>query len=214
MSMIELIIAMGLTAIILVTVGGFLGAAEKASVLNGAVDRNTRTASNAMKEMERTLRVATANPEQASLTDDPAFIIAAAEDVKFYAYVNLASAEEQPVIVEFKVDPTTRNLVEYQYASTPITTGYWSYAAAPTRTTVLGGPVSVQTSGGQPLFTYAGSDGSAVPTDSTGAVSGTTNLRSIDSVAIKLEVGSTTAGARSNVLMSNTVGMVNLGQAN
>lgn len=206
LTLVELIIAMALSIIVVTAAAGFLGASQKAQVTVNKIDQSTRMSSTVMTELGRMLRAATENPEQ-NLPADAAFIQAGPSLIRFYAFVNLASSEAKPVMVQFQV--TNGQLVETQWSSTPIagTSGYWlySYPNSP-KTTILADAVA--TSNTSP-FTFYGSDGTT-PLD--GSVQD--NLDDIRYVKVNLEIGSTTVGAYSNVVTTTTIVLPNVLQEN
>lgn len=207
----ELLVAMFVTTIILVAVGGFVTAAIKGSAVNVTSDLNARQASTAMTSMTRYLHVATTLPKDGQVLPDPAFVAASTTDITFYSYVNLASTDEQPVKVRFSVDPTTKALVQTLTPSTfNATTGYYSFpTGAATTSTTLTGPVATPSSDG-PLFAFRRLDGSSI--DAPGGSVPAAALGDVNAVVINLEVGSSSIGAPGNAHGQTTVYLLNIGQ--
>jgi hypothetical protein len=189
-SLAELIVAMALSVMLLVFMGGFFTAIVRGTQASSASDISTRQASNAINTMVQYFHAATTYPVQGQITPNPAFTNIGATDVTFYAYVNLISSTEQPVKVRFFVDPTSHYLVEQLWSST------------------------CSASVAKPLFSYLDSSGNpvAVPLNITNPANATA-LASIDDVAINLEVGSTATDNPGNSHVSTIVGLLNLGQA-
>jgi Tfp pilus assembly protein PilW len=208
----ELIVAMALSVLLLVVIGGFFTAVIRSTAVSAVADTNARQASTAMATMVRYLHAATTNPVANQPSPAAAFVSAAATDVTFYAYVNMITTTAQPVMVHYYVDPTTHLLIEKLSAGVcNATTNYCTFPAV-TSTITLGGPIASPTSSTNPtttpptyttpLFTYL---------DAGGAT--TTLLGSIDYVGINLELGSTKAGTVGDSHLSTIVGLLNLGQS-
>jgi hypothetical protein len=215
MSLAELIVAMALSVLLLVFMGGFFTAIVRGTQAASASDNTTRQASNAINTMVQYFHAATTYPVQGQATPNPAFVSAAATDVTFYAYVNLASSAEQPVKVRYFIDPTSHNLIEQLWSSTcSATTQYCTFSSTVTSQYTLGGPVASPTSDSKPLFSYLDSSGNpvVVPLSITNPANATA-LASIDDVGINLELGSTKAGSAGDTHVSTIVGLLNLGQS-
>lgn len=212
-SLMELLVAMTVTTIILVAIGGFVTAAIKGSAVNVTADLNARQASTAMTSLTRYLHVATTLPRNGQVLPDPAFVAASSTDITFYTYVNLSSTDEQPIRVRFYQDPTTKGLVQSVTTSTyDATSGYYSFpAGAASTNTTLTGPIATPTSDSLPLFSFQQLSGADVDS-STGGVVPAASLGTINSVVVNLEVGSTTAGASGNAHDQTTVYLLNIGQ--
>jgi prepilin-type N-terminal cleavage/methylation domain-containing protein len=202
----ELLVAIVVMGVILAMVVGFFSSASKAFTQNQTISGNTRAASNGMNEISRILRAATQNPVQGQPVNSPAFVTATNESVTVYAYVNLTSSTEQPVKVQFSID-SNRNLVETQWASYVIASGYWGYAATPSFTRILASSIVNRVAPNPYLFTYLAADGTTIPIPTGGFT--TTNLSSIAAVQVNLTIGKT-ANASSTVSLENTVGLPNL----
>jgi type II secretory pathway component PulJ len=206
-TLMELIVAMALSLIIVTAAAGFLGAAQKAQVTVNKIGTNTRVSGNVMNEVGRMLRGATENPEQNADADD-AFIAMQPRSVTFYAFVNLASSEAKPQIVQFTVTASGQ-LQETTWSSKAVsgTSGYWTYPSFTSPSVLTGGTTrviadAVASSSTSP-FTYR---------DTNGAV--TTSTADVRSVEVNLEIGSTVVGAYSNVVSHTTVALPNVIQEN
>lgn len=210
-SLMELLVAMSVTTVILVAIGGFVTAAIKGSAVNVAADLNGREASTAMTSMTRYLHVATTLPVAGRVLPDPAFVSASSTDITFYTYVNLTSTDEQPIKVRFYQDPTTKGLVQTVTPSSyNATTGYYTFpSGAASTTTRLTGPIATPTTDG-PLFSFQTISNGSI--DLAGGVVPAASLGAINSVVVNLEVGSTSAGASGNAHDQTTVYLLNVGQ--
>jgi hypothetical protein len=210
----ELLVAMSLSVLLLVVIGGFFTAVIRSTAVSAVADTSARQGSTAIATMVKYLHAATTYPVANQTSPNPAFVSAGATDVVFYAYVNLVTTAAQPVKVRFYVN-SSNNLVEQLWASTcSATTGYCTFASSVTSQITLGGPIASPTSSTnpplppplpsntRPLFTYLDSNGAP-----------TTALGSIEFVGINLELGSTTAGTAGDSHLSTVVGLLNLGQS-
>ncbi|MFZ7087333.1 hypothetical protein [Curtobacterium sp. RRHDQ10] len=208
-SLAELIVAISVSLIIVVTVGGFFLASIKAGRTGTTSDGNTRQSQNVMSTFTRYVHAATLLPKSDG-TYLPSFQLATPTDVRFYAYVNLTTgvSTDKPVLVEFKVDPTSKLLMQYQWDPSSVTNGYYTFpdpgATSPTRTTTLGGPVASPTSDTTTLFSYLDANGNAIAAPGS-------SLGSIRALMVNLELGSATPGAPGNTHVQNTLYLFNIG---
>jgi prepilin-type N-terminal cleavage/methylation domain-containing protein len=204
LTLVELIVAMGVSTIIIGAVGGFFVASLKAGRTDTSSESNIRQSSNVMSAMTQYIHAATLLP-QAGGTYANAITVASPTDVKFYAYVNLTNGTvTQPVQVEFLKDPTTGQILERQWDGTANSLGIYSFSSTISRTLTLGGPVASPTSDSTPLFTYLDGSGNALANPSA-------NYGAIRAIQVNLELGSTTAGAPGNTHIQNTLYLFNVG---
>ncbi|MEB0002151.1 prepilin-type N-terminal cleavage/methylation domain-containing protein [Cryobacterium sp. RTC2.1] len=208
-SLAELLVAMAIFGVIMAIVMGFFASATRASRENAAIGTNTESASNGMNEISRILRASTENPVINQAIDSPAFVSAGTgnEIVTIYAYVNLSSAAEQPVKVQFSLD-SNRNLIETRWAGTPITAGYWSFTSGVPTTRTLAGAVITRTGTNPYLFTYRAKDGTPIPVPTAGFTDA--DLRTIASIQVTIAIGATSTATTAIVTLQNTVGLPNL----
>ncbi|MFF1875882.1 hypothetical protein, partial [Kitasatospora herbaricolor] len=135
--------------------------------------------------------------------NDPAIIQADAVSIKLYAYVNLSSATETPVIVRFWVN-AKQQLVETKWLATTLTNTHWNFSPTAQRDRILADSVVP----GSTLFRYFA--GTATPLNvPIGGITDATARQSISSVQVTFSVKS--VGSNSSITMQNTVGMPNLG---
>lgn len=204
LTLVELLIAMGIAALIATLAGSLFVASTHSVSLAQSIDNGTRQGSNGMNEMARMVRAATpnplANPTPGGAQNDPAIITATATSIQFYAYVNLTGAES-PVKVQFAV--VNGLLVESQWnatTTTPGVNGHWDFntSPAPNLKRTLCGSIPA----GSVVFTYR---------DATGAplTLPITTLSAIASITISITIQPT--GAASAVTLTNSVGMSNIG---
>lgn len=205
LTLVELLIAMGITALIATLAGSLFVASTHSVSLAQSIDDGTRQGSNGMNEMARMVRAAMpnplANPTAGGAQNDPAIISATSTSVQFYAFVNLTGAES-PVKVQFSVD--NGKLVERQWNATTTaagSNGHWDFPAStttPTLTRTLCGSIPSTVK----VFQYL---------DATGAplTLPITTLSAIASITLTITIQPT--GAASAVTLTNSVGMSNIG---
>lgn len=211
-TLVELIVAMALTAVIVTAAVGFYISGAKATSLAQNVDVATRQATNGMSEMARMIRAATANPiaspTPGGATTVPAVVSAGTTSVTLFAYVNLTGSNESPVQVTFALNTTNGQLVETIYPATtsvPGSNGHWEFALVPSSQRILCDSVVT----GAQLFHYLPAGG---PPEMTPPGTDQTALASIRSIQITLTVQM--GSASSAVTLTNSVGMPNLGFTN
>jgi prepilin-type N-terminal cleavage/methylation domain-containing protein len=213
MSLVELLVSIMITGVLGVVVTSLYVSTVTTTAEVSSVTLNTRQAANGMNEIARVIRAATENPVQGQPLSDAAFVstVAAplgAESLTVYAYVNLSSAAEVPVKIRFDLDDE-RRLVETQWASTPLTGGYFSFQSTPLSTRILASTVAPASPGQPALFRYLLADGTELVPPPTGTLT-TAQLRSIVSVHVTLTMQETLTDSRAAVTLENTVGIPNL----
>jgi len=201
-SLAELLVSMMVFAILMAITGSFMVGASRASSQVRAIDGATRTVTNSMTAVTRNLRAATDNPVSGQPLDAPAFELAKSNSVRFYAYVNLVSAAQTPVMVQY--DLTGGQLMESTWPSSVTSDGFYTFnvANAPVRR-IVGSPM-VQ---GVDTFTYLDAAGAVIPltTDAVPA----SKVSTVAAVRVRLQAGTGTTPATSTTLV-NTVGLPNL----
>lgn len=214
-SLIELLVSMMLFGIILVLAAGlFVSTSHNVKLVN-TTSLTTKSASNGMNEIARVIRAATSNPVAGQQLNDPAFVLATNEAVILYAYINLDSTAEQPVMIRLDLD-ANRNLRESRWPATALTGGKWSFpckaevtcAATPASIRTLTGTVQTRTSGDW-LFTYLNSAGVPLTVPAGGFTAA--DLRTIASVRVRLTIQPGPTDASNPTTLTNTVGIPNLG---
>ena len=205
-SLTELIVAMLIFGIASTMIIGFFVSTTRTMSLAQSLNTNTKQASNGMNQTARLIRAGTENPIPNNNTNDPAFVEAMPERLTMYAYVNLQSSEQTPVMVQLSLN-AQRQLIEKQWAANDIGNGYWSFpavTASPLSTRILASSVAPVGT----MFTYLKADGTALP--STGTHSADVR-RSIAAVKVTLTLQEAGLGAEHRVTLENTVGIPNLG---
>lgn len=216
-SLAELIVAMSVGILVLAMVGAFFVSVSRASTITSGVDANTRSASTAMRQVERMFRVASNNPVSSGVDTQYAFQYASATSVRFFAYINLNSAVDvQPVEVQYTLDTTRGVLSETKWngTATDATKSYYDFpraataalGAVPTASINLATSVVPTT-----LFSYADAGGNPLTPGAAGLSAA--QLQAVRSVTVVLTVGerdATKPAAANNVTLTSNVGMPNL----
>lgn len=208
LTLIELMVAMSMSIIIIIAVGGFFIASTKAAKTDSTSESSIRQSSNVMDAMTQYIHAATVLPVNGG-APLPAVELAKPTDLVFYAYVNLTNGTvTQPVQVEYTLD-SSNNLVEKIWNIAGSAGGYYtfnSYTTAPNQTVVLGGPVASPNSDGSSLFTYLDANGNPIASPLPAA-----SLGLVRAVQVNLELGSTVAGTAGDTHIQNTLYLFNVG---
>jgi hypothetical protein len=206
LSLVELLIATFLAAMVTAMVVGLYAGMQRTVTLSGAINDSTKASSLGMQELSDVLRFAVTNPVQGQAVPDPAFPAADNEALSVYTYADSNSAAPRPMKVTFSLD-AQRRLIETRYSSYPLATGYWAFNTTPVSTQVLTGTI-IAPSAGQPyLFTYLDASNAPMTVGTAGLTTSQTPL--VASVKVTIKVATTSKGAP--VTLQNTVGLPNLG---
>jgi hypothetical protein len=199
-TLVELLVASMVTVVLLALMGNLLLIGSKTTTAAHYQNKDTGTASNIMNEISTAVRFGT-NIANSTPTATPAIVSAGKEWLILYTFEHADEANPQPVMVEFVVDPATRNVVEKTWSTTISPDGFFTFPevtdkhtvapaidAAPKSTRILGGPVSTAPTGKDPLFTYTGPSGVVGWENDYEASSLGTNLALIATVNITVRV--------------------------
>lgn len=225
-TLIELLVAVVLLGVFLTVISGLYVSAMKTVALGRELTGSSKQVSTAMLETSRVIRAATENPLPAG-GSDPAFVVAKDNEILLYAYINLASSLEQPVMIRLRVDTATGNYIESRWPAQALTNGKWKFdinpcfspgvpvgCAAPTTYRTIAATVAPYVSG-DPVFRYLQADGSCVPVSATVSTcaSNLTDVqrRLVASVRVTLTLQPTLTDNSNPVTVINTVGIPNLG---
>jgi prepilin-type N-terminal cleavage/methylation domain-containing protein len=213
LTLVELLVAMLIFSLLLVMIGGAFSTISKTITLATNTNQNVSFSSLGMNEMSKVLRFATTNPVLGQPIDNPAFVTANNETLTVYTYVDADPTTPVPVEVTFSLDGS-RRLVESRYAAYSVATGYYAFKTTPYFSRILTGIVLAPATGEPYLFTYQNASGSPLTPGSTGLSSGPSGqINQVAAVQITLKIkGNTTNGANA-VILTNTVGLPNLGIA-
>jgi hypothetical protein len=205
-TLVELVVASMVTVVLLALMGNLLLVGAKTTTAAHYQNTDTGTASNIMNEISAAVRFGT-NIANSTPTATPAIVSAGKEWLVLYTFEHANEAAPAPVMVEFIVDPATRNVVEKTWPSTISPDGFFTFptvtdnvtsapgiTTAPQSTRVLGGPVSATPAGQDPLFNYTGPSGAVGWVNSVEASAAGTNLALIATVNITVRVATGPAG--------------------
>lgn len=212
LSLSELLVSILLLGIVMTIVTSLFVSTSRAVATSKGIASNTKTASNGINEVARVIRAGTDNPVSGSALSDPAFVTAQNEVVVIYAYINLDSSAEKPVMIRLALD-ASRNLVESRWPATLLSNGNWSFpllSTAPASTRVLGGTVATRVAAQPWLFTYLTAAGATLVVPATGAFDAA-QLRTIAAVRVTLTIQSSPTVSKNAVTLTNAVGIPNLG---
>jgi type II secretory pathway pseudopilin PulG len=216
--MVELLVVILIMGIVTAMIASFYSSTMKTVHIASALRTNTAMASNAMNELARTIRAGTENPLRNQALPAPVFVVAQPNTVVLYAYVNLRSSDQTPVMVRFSVD-AERRLIEEKWPAVLDAYGYWAFPAvsqatgkptqAPASSRVLASAVALPGNGVAPLFTYEDVAGDPVTMTSAGVSSSV--IPDVAAVRVSVAIQGSTADAAARVVLENTVGIPNLG---
>lgn len=211
----ELVIAAFVTAIVLVMASSFFlrGSTSIMQSRNTALDAGT--VSSAMMEVSKVIRSGSPNPVLNNSLPDPVVIAGTAESMTLYSFADTAVTNTSPMIMQFAVDPTSRQLVEKRWTAISSTGGYFSFpnytTANPNWVRTIAGPIGTTPTGKAPLFVFNSAAG-AISVGGTGLSLAQRN--SIVSVQVTLRVNASGYAGASGAEEQNTVGLPNIGLGN
>jgi prepilin-type N-terminal cleavage/methylation domain-containing protein len=217
LSMVELIVAMGLSSIVLTLVVSFFIQITTATVSANNSRNSTAITSNIANELVDTIRPAT--KVIGALVTDPAVVAGTANTLTIYTNADSVATDIRPIRVSFSLDSQKR-LVEKRWAATKDSLGNWIFPAltiAPASTRTLPGivldPSTATTASATdraPLFAYLDSACAYVIPGSSGlTLDQRKSIAAIEFTVRSRSEGSTTALPAT---IQNVVGMPNVAQ--
>lgn len=211
MTLLELVVAMGISSILIALIATMFVTTSRAVSDQDAVLDNSRLASTAMNEVTRILRAGTEIPVYGSSLNDPVFTFAGAEKIVMTSFIDAeSSSDPAPLRVQFARN-ARNELVESRWEAYHVHTTYWAFrttvASERTIARSLLPPVA-----SRPLFTYFDKSGTAI-TPAAGVSLSTAQIRNIASVQVTMQVQSDGSGRVQPVMIQNLVGLPNLGVA-
>ena len=178
-TLIELLMAMGLLSLVLAAAAGALASYQRTAASSDIRLENLAEAQTIMDVVSRDIRTATRPAQQPS---ESPFLLAAPNEVKFYANLELATGPKQ---VRLYVNTTTGQVIEE--AVEPAGASPYTYTGTP-KVRIVGRHFA---NGTEPLLTYLDKDGNALGSatwTSTSASLTASERLSIDSVRINLSI--------------------------
>jgi Tfp pilus assembly protein PilW len=220
-SLVELIVAIALTAVIATLMVTIVVTVSRSFTREAQSSTNSDSASVGMRELSRVIRSAA----EVSLAGLPAgtapaeaIISAGAQQITLYSFVDVDVAVPTPVTAQFVVG-TDGALTEIRWAASAaavaggtsapnLSTTLWQFAAAPTPPRiVLRGVVSTAA---EPIFRYYTAAGVELVVPASGALDAS-QLPAIAAVKVTLRVQQFPAGTGTAAVLENTIGLPNLG---
>jgi type II secretory pathway pseudopilin PulG len=216
-SLVELLVASMVLAILLSIVGGLLVSSVKVIASTQATVQGTATASNVANELTSVIRSGANQPVAGQLLSNAAFVVASSESLTMYSYVNsytsVTSTQVRPLLVQFSLN-SARQVVEKRWTPTSTSGTYFIFptlaqlaSATPMSTRIIGGPLLATPTTGvntDPLFVYLNASGAVIPSP-TGA-----NLCLIAAVRVTVRTQGPTTTSHPAILVVNTVDIPNL----
>lgn len=206
--LVELLVAMIITAIVLTLITGMFMSTSRAVNIGSSVNTSTKAASLGLNELSRALRFAASNPVSGQAINDPAFVVAKKDLLTVLSYIDVDPADPRPTKLEFTIDGEGR-LIEVRYDSYEVSSGFWAFKTVAKSTTILTGALIPPTGTELDLFTYLDSDNAPLTVPVTGLSAAQRTLVAAVQVTIKLKSEDATAG--NPVSFTSTIGIPNLG---
>lgn len=205
LTLIELLVAMGLFAVLLAIVGGTFYSITRATTFAAARDQNSRNASNAMNEIVRQVRAAADNP-RVGASDSPAFISAGTSALQFTTLVS-TGRDSVPQQVTFSVS-AAGVLTEKIVAGSTTDNAYYTFSGAGSTSTIASS-IEVPATTATPIFQYL-DIGKTVLTPNAAGLLTADQVGQIAFVQVTLRFSSTASTLKNGITLQNTVGLPNL----
>ncbi|WP_036283959.1 PulJ/GspJ family protein [Microbacterium luticocti] len=211
MTLIELVVAMGVFALLLtLVVSMFVSTARAFSDERGAVD-NSRLASTSMNEVTRIVRAGTEIPVWGSAENDPVFVSAGAEQLTLNAFIDAGTSDDPPPVRVRFARNGQNELTETRWSAYHDHTTYWKFQTTSTYARLIARSL-LPPDPAAPLFRYYDADGTELVPPRGGSLS-VSQIRNIASVQITMQVQGDGSGRVDPVEIRNMVGLPNLGVA-
>lgn len=204
-SLAELIVAIMILGIVLTVVSGTFSSLARATSQARTIDQATREATNGLDSMTRVIRAATNNPVPNSTTLAPSFSVAGTDSMTLISAVNLSGSVNKPQQTSYRVDATTRRLVETTTQSVSVSSTFWEFSGATTSRTLSSPVATIST----PLFRYYDVAGQPLTPQANGLLTDDQE-KSVASVSITLSVAGAGAGTNDDVTLASVVILTNL----
>ena len=179
-TLVELLMAMGLLSLVLAAAGAALASYQRTAASSDIRLENLAEAQTIMDVVSRDIRTATRPAER---PNEPPFLLAAPNEVRFYANLELTTGPKQ---VRLYVNTSTGQVIEE--AIEPAGASPYTYTGTP-KVRIVGRHFANATD--QPLLTYLDKDGNQIPTGTwTSASTPLTAIErlQVDSVRINLSI--------------------------
>lgn len=206
LSLVELLVAMTVLAVVLLIVGNLFVTVTTATRAANSSRNAVGQASNSMDEIARVIRMGTPNPVVGSSV--PAYAVSAgtASTITVLSYVDASSTAPTPSQVSFAVTSATGALVETRTVA--VASGSYSTfptTAPSTSRTVASGLTSI-------AFTYADSDGNPITPAGTGTPTPLTDdqRKAVASVTVVVTAANTSLRTSDPIVLTSTVLLTNV----
>lgn len=221
-TLVELLVTMVVMSVLMIMVVSLVVSVNRNFTRDRASTDNTNIAANGMNEVTRVIRSGTEIRVQNQPLNDPVFLVATPESMVVRAYLDTNAATPAPIVVRLEVT-TQRTLVEKRWNATAGTAPYWkftnlpaapfqtasSFWTKPAYTRTIASKITPATSTLK-LFRYYTKDNVEVVPPGTGTLT-LEQLRSIAAVTVSLSVQSDLTARAQPVVITNLVGIPNLG---
>jgi type II secretory pathway pseudopilin PulG len=215
-SLVELLVAITVLAMLLAIVGGLLVSSVKVITATQATAQGTATASNVANEVTSVIRSGANQPVSGSLAANAAFVAASSESLTVYSYINsyvsASSTQVRPLLVQFSLN-SARQVVEKRWLPTSTSGTYFIFptyaqlaSTTPMSTRIIGGPLLATPTTGpntDPLFVYLDASGAVIPSPNASPCS-------IASVRVTVRTQGPTMTSRPAIVLVDTVDIPNL----
>ncbi len=222
-TLIELLVAFVLLAIMMTIVVSAFSRFSSSFSSTQSASESTNVASVAMNEVTRVIRSGTEIEVLGAQNNETVFRVATKEEILLRAYLDTDSLDPKPTLIQFKIDPVTRELVEKRWDSTMVN-GYWTFptitgptAVAAKSTRIVARKLVVPTGTQQPMFTFLTTTGCGAtePTcdivPAGGNALNAAELRVIVAVEVTMKVQADALQRSAPVILTNRVGIPNIG---
>lgn len=208
MTLTELLVAITLFAILSTLIITSVTTISQTLARNRVATDNTNVAAVGMDEITRIVRSGTSLSPVASY---PAFVSASGEELTIFAYIDGTDTTPTPLKVQFKVNATTRDLVETRWKGTRSSSLVpWTFPTVES-TRIIARKIVTPATGEASLFTYYEIGSDLLEKKMSVPVSGLTDLGKIATVEIAVKVQTDPASRADPVTIVNRVGIPNLG---
>jgi type II secretory pathway pseudopilin PulG len=206
-TLVELMIAIMLGAIIMAMIGGFF--MQTTRITSTAVQSNTTNglASSAMQEITTVVRLAT-QLSNGTATATPPVISASSTKLVISSLVSVTTPSD-PAPTQVTFDSSSGSIIESRCVATK-SNGFWTFSTcASSSSRSLGGPVVGPDAGQNALFSYLDSNGNTL-TLTNGNLASTSN-GSVASIVVSVKMQAAGQTILPPVYLTANVGMPNIG---
>lgn len=213
----ELLVTMALMGVVGLLVLGMFTSFTRALTRERSAGDSVNIASIGMDELTRVVRSGTEIRRSGNDENLPVFTFAGRERLQMHAFLDTSSTTPRPVKIELAVTPG-RDLEETRWDAVPASSPYWTFESTGSTPRRIASKILPHASGERYLFTYrtktvcdAGHPDCNVLQVPAEGITDADVLRSIATVEITLHVQADGTDRAQPVMMTNQVGLPNLG---